>query len=346
MQCYLISKYLAEMGHEVFYIALDNVKKKNEYEIDDGFTVIRLNNKEKFQFFLIKYKPAICYIREFNYLNWLVKRIKKKKIPIAFGISHVLNTMPLSERYEQYLLPKNILKTSYRNFVHFKNYLAVKKTDKVISLSYELSERLKKLNISNEVINNSAEYIGMNSKKFPRISVIWVANIKAIKRPELFIKLAHKFSNKKVDFLMIGEIRELKYVKYIKTAENELDNFHYLGFRPVRETIELITKSTLLVHTCQVEGFPNNFIQAWMVGVPTVTLSFDPDGVIEKNKIGYHSRTFDNFVINVDMILGNEDLRKEMSRNARKYFLENHDIEKNIKKYEKLFKELVQKKQH
>ena len=47
----------------------------------------------------------------------------------------------------------------------------------------------------------------------------------------------------------------------------------------------LYDRAKVLVNTSDVEGFPNSYLQAWIRGVPVVTL-IDPDGVIEREGLG------------------------------------------------------------
>ena len=344
LQCYLIAKYLAKLGHEIFYVALNNIKHRNQYEKEEGFSVIRLNKKSEFQFLLNKYKHDLCYIRHFGYLHWLLMIIKKYDRRTVFSISHVNDTLRFPEKHQKSLNPKKFLGTNIRNLYHYYNFLALRKVEKIISLTCELSKKLELLGLPSVVVKNSIEKVEISPEKFPESTVIWVANIKSQKRPELFIKLAEESNNRNVDFLMIGDIRDSRYKKDIEKAQKRLPNFNYLGFKDVQEAIELISKSTILVHTCLPEGFPNNFIQAWMAGVPTVTLSFDPDGVIDKHRLGFHSKNFEQFVKDVDTLLENKDLRNEMGENARKYLSKNHDIKINIKKFEDIFESLIQEK--
>ncbi|HEY3157505.1 MAG TPA: glycosyltransferase, partial [Vicinamibacterales bacterium] len=47
----------------------------------------------------------------------------------------------------------------------------------------------------------------------------------------------------------------------------------------------LYDRARVLVNTSDVEGFPNSYLQAWIAGVPVVTL-IDPDGVIAREGLG------------------------------------------------------------
>ena len=73
---------------------------------------------------------------------------------------------------------------------------------------------------------------------------------------------------------------------------------------------------------------------------PVITLNCDPDDIIKKYKLGFHSGSFKKLVEDVRYLLENEDVRRDMGKNARKYVLKNHDIEKIGKQYLDVFKKL------
>lgn len=173
--------------------------------------------------------------------------------------------------------------------------------------------------------------------------VVYVNNIKTRKRPELFLELVNKLKENNYKFLMIGELQaNIEYYKnLISECEKDNNNFKYLGAKTSEEVDKILAVSEILVNTCEPEGFGNNFIQAWLNKCPTVTLTFDPDNIIKENKIGYHSETFEKMVKDVKNLINDDKLRKEIGERARKYALQNHSIHVNIKKYEEIFKKLI-----
>ncbi|MCA1656367.1 MAG: glycosyltransferase, partial [Actinobacteria bacterium] len=56
--------------------------------------------------------------------------------------------------------------------------------------------------------------------------------------------------------------------------------------RPRDELIALYARAVAVVNTSGFEGFPNTFMEAWACGVPVLSLSVDPDGVIERHGLG------------------------------------------------------------
>ena len=62
---------------------------------------------------------------------------------------------------------------------------------------------------------------------------------------------------------------------------------------------------------------------------------------MESQKIGFHSRTLDKFKKDVEVLLENESLRKDMGEKAKQYFNKNHDLQKSISAFEEIFSNLL-----
>ena len=171
------------------------------------------------------------------------------------------------------------------------------------------------------------------------IKILWVANLKPFKRPEIFVRLAKDLSGlKDVKFQMIGSCAatNLSYTKLLSEIES-LDNLEYLGGKSQDEVNEHLSKAHIFVNTSDCEGFANTFIQAWMRKVPVVSLTVNPDNILESHKVGYCSNTYEKLVTDVSELIKNNDLRNEMGENARQYAFENHS-EKNMRRLIEVFK--------
>jgi glycosyltransferase involved in cell wall biosynthesis len=167
--------------------------------------------------------------------------------------------------------------------------------------------------------------------------VIWVGTMVEVKQPELFLKLAESIPEAR--FLMIGGYfpSNKRYYDQIEENSSRMHNFQFLGFIPFEETDKYFSRAKILINTSKIEGFPHAFIQAWMNFTPVVSLNADPDEIICEYNMGLHSRTFDQLVKDVRMLLHNDCLRQEMGKNGRRYVEKEHDIEIIINKYIKIF---------
>jgi glycosyltransferase involved in cell wall biosynthesis len=158
-------------------------------------------------------------------------------------------------------------------------------------------------------------------------TVLWVANLKRAKRPELFIELARRCSHvKNTRFLMIGAVQDSQYAS-LEGETAGLGNFAFLGHRPVEEVNRLLATADLFVNTSRHdgEGFPNTFIQAWLNSTPVVSLDVDPDGILAKNGIGEYCRgDVAHMIKNVESLLLDDDRRSAMGRAARSFAEAHH----------------------
>jgi glycosyltransferase involved in cell wall biosynthesis len=97
-----------------------------------------------------------------------------------------------------------------------------------------------------------------------------------------------------------------------------MPNLKFYGFIPFHKIDEYFRKASIFVNTSRIEGFPNTFIQAWAHRVPVVSLTVDPDGIIQNEKLGFRSGTFKQLISDVITLLNDEKLRTSLGGNARK----------------------------
>jgi glycosyltransferase involved in cell wall biosynthesis len=103
-------------------------------------------------------------------------------------------------------------------------------------------------------------------------------------------------------------------------------NIEYLGARPQSEINALMARSHVFVNTSISEGFPNTFIQAWMREVPVVSLDVDPDGVLDRERVGIHARTTAGLVEAVRGFVTDPQRRADYGERARRYAMRYHSM--------------------
>jgi glycosyltransferase involved in cell wall biosynthesis len=169
--------------------------------------------------------------------------------------------------------------------------------------------------------------------------ILWVGNSGKHKQPELFLNLAAALPE--YEFKMIMSLSSQRADDgFIRDRANELKNLEYLGAVPFAQMLTHYKKAALLVSTSYSEGFPNVFLQAWQFETPTISLNIDPDDVIQRNKLGRLSHTFDQLVKDIIELQERDNLRLEMGKNARVYAEAFHSKEVVMKQYIKLFSSL------
>ncbi|HEV7138837.1 MAG TPA: glycosyltransferase family 4 protein [Steroidobacteraceae bacterium] len=117
------------------------------------------------------------------------------------------------------------------------------------------------------------------------IDALWVANLRALKRPQLFLDAAARLP--RLTFHMAGARapgEEAVYEEARIRAES-LPNVTFHGFVPQHRIGALFERARVHVSTSDVDGFPNTFLQAWSRGTPVVTF-LDPGNIVSSNGMG------------------------------------------------------------
>jgi glycosyltransferase involved in cell wall biosynthesis len=123
--------------------------------------------------------------------------------------------------------------------------------------------------------------------------VLWAGTLGREKRPQLLGDLARRFEGAPVRFVLAGDHADAAYQASVVSALP--GNVERLGRVPFEETLSWFDKAAVLVNTSPPlgEGFPNTFIQAWLRGVPVLTLGIDPDGILREHGLGRVAMTVD-----------------------------------------------------
>lgn len=170
--------------------------------------------------------------------------------------------------------------------------------------------------------------------------VVWVANVKPVKRLELFLNLAHELRGTDARFLCIGRPADGPYRETVGHSFRRVANVEFLGELSLQETNERIARASVLVNTSRHEGFPNTFIQAWLRETPVVSMGVDPDDILTRHEIGFKSGDLEGMARDLRFLLDNPAVRAAMGRKARKYAAAHHDIRAIGRKYIELFTEI------
>lgn len=171
------------------------------------------------------------------------------------------------------------------------------------------------------------------------LKILWVGRLTKEKRPELFLNLAKKMPDYKFRIIITSSKSNQKYYNKIKKTVEKIDNLDFIENVPNKEINRYYRESSMLVSTSISEGFPNTFLEAWGNAIPVVSLGFDPDEIICKYELGFHSMTFDDLVKHTSQLLKNETLRNNIGIKARNYVFSEHNVNKIINEYERLWTE-------
>jgi glycosyltransferase involved in cell wall biosynthesis len=161
-----------------------------------------------------------------------------------------------------------------------------------------------------------------------RLRIVWVANFKPVKNPEMFVELAEAFSNEPaISFIMIGRPGEPSQYGSLHARIKRMRNLEILGELPLERVDQEIASSDILVNTSSAEGFSNTFIQAWLRGVPVVSLNVDPDGCLSCGGAGVVTGSLRQMISVIADFSRNRDRLRKLGEDARAYAQAHHQLE-------------------
>lgn len=150
------------------------------------------------------------------------------------------------------------------------------------------------------------------------IDVLWVSNLRPVKRPEVVLELARRLPD--VRFTLAGGPLPGtdEYFRSVREAASSIPNISFPGAVPYAEVGTLFSRAKLFLNTSEIEGFPNTFLQAWVRGVPVVAF-FDPDSLIKHRQLGHTATDLDDMLNAIQRLLGEDAQRKRIGERARAY---------------------------
>lgn len=328
-QLFLLASHLRKLGYRVYYIFVDNKKPIKYYR---EFELVRLRKRS----FLRKILGRPFFLDLFK-LGRRLKEIAPDVIIVRGGFAYVGIAARYCARYRCKLIWQI---ASQKDIIPFRSRLArsivfdyidhkfleygIRRADYIIGQASYQSDLLDKhyhRRCDLIIPNFHPEPIEKLERKEP-VRIVWISNLKPLKRPELFIELASRFAGQNgLKFIMIGRNSRVGSLKKIGRLIKLAKNVVYRGELTIDEVNKVLSESHILVNTSSFEGFPNTFIQAWMRGVPVVSINVDPDDIIKKNGLGFHSGSFFQMVKDVEVLISNPSLRNEMGERARQFAL-------------------------
>lgn len=170
--------------------------------------------------------------------------------------------------------------------------------------------------------------------------ILWVGRSAEVKRPELFIDLAEKTPTERFAMICQRATGDKKYEELV-TRAGTLENLEFIERVAFDEIDSYFRRARVFVNTSSTEGFPNTFVQACKNAVPILSLMVNPDGFIDSHKCGMCANgNWDEFISQLNVLLKPEQ-RELYGRNARQYAEQNHNIEKIIEEYKKIFSSMA-----
>jgi glycosyltransferase involved in cell wall biosynthesis len=159
----------------------------------------------------------------------------------------------------------------------------------------------------------------------PGDAFLWFSRCVEQKQPLRYVELARALPEARFVMVPVPEGRDGTLLQEVRRAGAELPNLDVLEPLPHAQLAERVARAVAVVNTSTLEGLPNAFLEAWSAGVPVLTLSFDPDGVVARERVGVAADgSWTAFVAGARDLWGTRHDRAELSRRVRDYVTAEH----------------------
>lgn len=338
-QSKIIAQALKDMGHDVFFISYGH--SENNKIICDEFLIYTLklpSRKDRLllnigyskiiKTILMSERPDVIYQRVLNSLSFHLSRFSKTlKTPLCI---HIADNFCLEfgstfrDRIRHYMF-KSLIRNKLVKFVVQTDYQS-----KLLK-KFQLNPVLKIYNM-----HPMPTLSGLESKLMDGKRVVWIGSARKVKQLEIFLNLAEKFSESELIFEIIGRIGSTDYEQSLLNRIETMKNVKYLGEVDNDFVNNRLLHTHILVNTSLSEGFSNTFIQAWMRGVPTISLNSDPDGIIKRHDLGFVCDGDTSLLYDYTLLLfRDKGMYQTKSKNARAVAESLFTLENNIQNLER-----------
>lgn len=220
----------------------------------------------------------------------------------------------------------------------FLYFWGLRRADAIVVQNHEQLELLwRNFRLPGEIVHNG--YLPVPApEKQGRRNILWVANIKKAKRPQLFVELARRIPDQQ--FVMVGGSfdRRPAFEKLISERARAVANLQFKGYLPFQAVEKEFDQAALFINTSDYEGFPNTFLQAWARGIPVISF-VDPDGLIAKHHLGLVVKDLEQMTAAVKHCRSNPARFDEAD--IRQCFNEHFTIRKTTDACERIFRSLL-----
>jgi glycosyltransferase involved in cell wall biosynthesis len=209
---------------------------------------------------------------------------------------------------------------------------AIRRADRIVVQTRDQAELLANNygRHADAVIANFHPEPAQQPDKSGPATVVWIANLKLWKRPDAFVRLAQALSDLPgVQFLMLGEAQGSHSDKWYQELMQSIaatPNLTYLGRRTQEEVDQYLARASIFVNTSVHEGFPNTFVQAWLRDAVVVSLSVNPDRVLDTDNVGVYARTEEGLARAVRNLLTDPEARAGYVQRARAHARSTHSV--------------------
>jgi len=183
-------------------------------------------------------------------------------------------------------------------------------------------------------------FVGTTYTSVKKDSILWVGQCYSYRRPWLVAQLAREFPDE--NFVMIMPKNDEALARVIEQEMELLDNVQLIDYVPVDKIQQYFDRAKLFINTSVFEGFPNTLLQSGAGHTPYISLSWNPDGLLESQGIGYGCQgSLDTMKTHMHDLLSNPVLSEAIGTRGSEYVREHHNLDKVVEMYKALIRRSV-----
>jgi len=205
-------------------------------------------------------------------------------------------------------------------------HLAVRLANRLVVQNGRQRELCKAVYGRSSLVIKSVAEVGELRRNEPE-AFLWAGRVVSYKRPLAFVELARAVPEAR--FWMVGMPQpgdeNQRLLAAVRHAAADLPNLDLLDPRPRAEVMPLLDRAVAIVNTSDFEGLSNTFLEAWARGVPALSLSHDPDGLIERLELGtFAAGSAPRFASLARELWRRRADQHELAHRCRRYVLDQH----------------------
>jgi len=348
IQTSLLIDHWLSRGCEVAYVCYGSSTSSGPEVLENGMRLYRIKKpfqnikpliyleRSAIRSILERERPDVVYQRgDFYFCDIVTAFGKRMGFPVVNGLSMERHCMRVKKRFNHMYIFDLLMDGFVRNYY---------RDGSVIISQTDHQRQCLKENFGRDsvIIANGHPVPDPPFEKTDPPTLLWVANIKPIKRPNLFFEVTSRIKGD-IRIRMIGNLYKEVDNDWFHGKVKEDSRITYLGEQPLEVTNVEIAKASVLLNTSETEGFSNTYIQAWMRQTPVFTISADPDGTIQKRGIGIREEDTVKMSEAISHLFQDKDELRRMGEKARCFAMEHFSIDTIGDRYLEVFQGAIDK---
>jgi glycosyltransferase involved in cell wall biosynthesis len=179
----------------------------------------------------------------------------------------------------------------------------------------------------------------------PRDTFVWLGRAVPQKQPLRYVELAQAVPEAQFIMIPVPDGPSRPVLEALTAEAQRVPNLTILEPLQHAELPSLFGRAVAVVNTSTLEGMPNTFLEAWSCGIPVLTLEFDPDGVVVRERLGIAAGgSWDAFVAGARELWESRFARTDVRARVQTYVRRNHSLDAVGARWDALIGELTRRR--